>query len=389
MHKGLNAKTVWVSFVKNKISLFAALTIVMLMQPLAAAAQSPYAVLSASNGSGMPGAANINISVSLSSFDGAEVSAVNFDLNYDSSRLSLSNEDITAGPAASSAGKTVSGNIIAPGTARVIIFGTNQTPILDGVIVNFSFDVLPGATPGTTSLTLSNTAASSPDADPVSVNTSNGTFTVLAPPATNTPTSTATRTATATSTSTSPPADTATATPTTSGASPTPSRTPRPSNTPSSGATNTSAPAATATNTNTASAGSDGTPEQTPSPTSTGSPPVEDSSTESPESDEKTLATDLESSIAATGTAYMQIEDAVAATGTALAQTDPGPVPAPSEGNPSIFAWIGGQTDILLLGGLGLVAMLAAAAFLARYMLRRRSMNEEDPDSTQPTQPVG
>jgi hypothetical protein len=367
---------------KIKIAAFILLIGLLLILPQPSQAQSPYAVLSAGSGSGLPGATNVNITVSLSSFDGAEVSAVNFDLNYDSSRLLATG--VTTGAAASSAEKSASGNLISPGTYRVIVLGNNQYIIPNGVIANLSFDVLPGAAPGTTSLSFSNSAASSPEAEPVPLNSSNGSFTVLAPPATNTPPNTATFTPTSTNTATT--AASATASATSSGASPTPSHTPQPSDTPSAGATNTSAPANTAT---LAPSSTDTPTTETtepvatsdPSGTASSSPQASEALTATPQ--EKSLAMDLASSIAATGTAYASLEGAVAATATSLAlsaQAQTGSLNQAAESQ----GWLQGQTGLVLFGGLG-VGLLIAASLIYRVWKRRSKSGDEDTESTQPS----
>lgn len=214
------------------------------LAPARAAAQGGSATLSAGSGSGQPGQ-SVTIPISLTSQGGAQVAGVNFDLNFDEKRLSVSS--VTAGSAATAAGKSVSSSEPSPGKLRVIVFGVNQNVIGSGTIVNITFSILGSAAPGTVNLTFSNTAATDPSGNSVPVNTQAGSVTVNAPPATATPPPTAT----------SPP--TATAPPTNT---PAPTDTPRP--------TSTSAPGATATHTPTPGSGTGPQPTATHTPAPSG-----------------------------------------------------------------------------------------------------------------------
>jgi hypothetical protein len=95
------------------------------------------------------------------------------------------------------------------------------------------------------------------------------------------------------------------------------------------------------------------------------------------------MAVDLESSIAATGTAYASIEDAVAATATSLALSVQAPAGTMSQTGGS-QGWIQGQTGVVLFGGLG-VFVLVAGVLIYRFVQRQRAMRDEDTESTQPT----
>ena len=104
------------------------------------------ASLSVGSGSGLPGATNISIPVSLASLGGAQVTGLNFDLSFNSSRLSVGS--VTIGSAASSAGKSLSWSQPAANRIRVIIVGFNATAIPDGTVAVVSINVLGGARGG-------------------------------------------------------------------------------------------------------------------------------------------------------------------------------------------------------------------------------------------------
>jgi hypothetical protein len=75
--------------------------------------------------------------------------------------VSVSN--VTAGAAASSAGKDVSFSTLEAGKVRVIFAGLNQNVIPDGVIANVLLDVASSASGGEQPLTLSGVLLSDPD----------------------------------------------------------------------------------------------------------------------------------------------------------------------------------------------------------------------------------
>jgi hypothetical protein len=241
------------------------LGLMLLLAPATALAQSSGATLAAGSGSGSPGDAGISVSVSISSGSGVDVAGINFDLNYSSSSLEVAN--VSIGSAASGAGKLMSWSTPSTGKVRVIVFGLNQDSIPNGTIASISFNVKSSASAGTTSLDISNQAATDPQGTSVPLAASDGSFTVLAPPATAVPTNTAAPTATNTSANaTNEPQPTHTATalpsntpqpktgPSATATSQPPTRTPYPSSThPSSSTatptTSSNAPTATPTGT--------------------------------------------------------------------------------------------------------------------------------------------
>ena len=287
------------------------IAVLLLASVSSAAAQTPLAVLTASNGSGDPGENGINVSVSLSSQGGAEVSIVNFDLNFDSNRLSVAS--ITIGSAASNAGKAFIPSQPSPGVVRVIIWDPELDPeiIANGTLANVSFNVLGGAASGPSDLILTGVTVGDLDVQAVPHSVNNGTFTVIASPTdtpvpSNTPTPSNTLTPTITQV---PPTPTYSATP---GPSPTASLTPTPSNTSPPTATNTPGPSPTA------STNPSGT--LTPSATTTSTATGQATTTRTPTSEGAGEGLELKGAAAATGTALSEFEGAVAETSTALAE---------------------------------------------------------------------
>src|SRR3990172_8199261 len=242
------------SLMKLRTALAVALGILLLGIPYGSSAQTPNADLDVGDGSGLPGATGVSVSVDLTSHDGAGVVSLNFTLNYDDTQLSVS--DVGLGSAASSADKAL-GSSLGSGTIDVIIFditGPDLEPIDNGSVAVVTFNVLPSASPGDYTLTLSGVTLSDASGTEIASNPSNGTFTVLAPAATDTPTETPTDTLTPTRTL--PPTSTGSAAPTNTRAA---SRTP--TLTVSAGPTNTRIPSRTPTITR--------TPTRTVSPTRT------------------------------------------------------------------------------------------------------------------------
>jgi hypothetical protein len=344
------------------------LALVLLVLPLGASAQSPSGLLSAGDASGLPGATNVAVTISLDSQGGAEIAGVNFDLTFDDARLDVS--DVVIGSAAADAGKVLGWSQPSSNRIRVIIYAVaNQNVIDDGAVAVVRFNVLGGAVPGDSELNLTNAAAGDPDANPVDLSLSDGTFSVLAPPSTNTPTATRTPTPTRTATRTRTPTRTRTITrtptETPTGPTPTRTRTPRDTSTRTRTATWTpGTPTLTATGTATASPGI----LPTTAPASQAAQPSTPSETPWPEG---YFPPEVETAAAATGTALAEFDAAVAGTATALAV---GAQPVPPEDGGSLLpgSWLGEWTLVLLVGGAALVAGLGAL-ILGFVVLRRRS----------------
>lgn len=340
----------------------------LLALPVGVAAQSG-ASLSVGNASGLPGAVSISVPVNLSSGGGAQIAGLSFTLTFDSSRLAFAS--CADGPSADAALKDAACNPQGASAVRVIIFGLNQNAIPDGTVVYVRFNVLSGATPGTSALTPSNLAATDPSGNPVTIGGSDGYFEVLAPPATNTlaPTATPTtsRTPSPTATSSGP---TSTRTPT---STKTPTRTPG-------GPTNTLAPTSTvalATPTRTSTITRAPSESQTLTPVGTAasampSPAVAatQGSGEQAEATQTaqvaTAVAEFEGAVAATATALADFEAAVRATATALAEGESPPPPGSGEIPPQLFS------GALLWLGSGALAVVALGALIAFILLRRR-----------------
>jgi len=345
---------------KLRTAFAVALGILLLGIPYGSSAQTPNADLDVGDGSGLPGDTGISVAVSLASHDGALVSGANFDLGYDSSRLSVSG--VNTGEAAAAANKDATSLVLSDNPLHVIVAGLNANVIGDGVIAYVIFDVLPGAASGTFDLTLSNVALTDPGGVGVASNPSNGSFEVLAPAATDTPTETPTDTLTPTRTL--PPTSTGSAAPTNTRAA---SRTP--TLTVSAGPTNTRIPSRTPTITRTPTRTVSPTRTKYVSPTPTGTitpaTPTPDITASGTVVAIATLTPTPEGGnfidlrgVAGTQTAEAGIELAVAATATALAEAGGG---GPTNDLVSaVLDWVLQNATWLMLGGLGLGAIVIA-----------------------------
>ena len=123
------------------VAVFAAMAL-----PLAAA------TLSAGSGSTSPGG-SLEIVVTFKA-EGAQVTGVNFNLEYDSSALYISARE---GAAASAASKGVNCNELSPGKISYVVAALNQNVIGDGALVMLSVQVKNNAS-GSYTLKLSNVA---------------------------------------------------------------------------------------------------------------------------------------------------------------------------------------------------------------------------------------
>jgi len=98
-----------------------------------------------------------------------EISAIQFDLNFDSSIVDFKNVEISA--TAKQADKTLAFNELEPGLVRVIIYGINQNLLFKGSVSKFTFNLL--VHPWTIkkpNIVLSGVVASSPQAELVPLN---------------------------------------------------------------------------------------------------------------------------------------------------------------------------------------------------------------------------
>jgi uncharacterized protein (TIGR03437 family) len=141
--------------------------------PLFLVAASYAAELSLPAQPAAPGS-SLPIAVAFASQSGS-VTAIQFDLQYDSVNLSLS---VTVGAAARAAAKSLSFWDLAPGQRRFVIGGLNQNPLADGVLANLFANVTSTAPAGAYALKLLNVVASGPSAQAVAVQTVDGAVTV-------------------------------------------------------------------------------------------------------------------------------------------------------------------------------------------------------------------
>lgn len=291
-------------------------------------AQSPTVVISAGSGSGPAGDNGVVIAVSLANMDGSEVTGVNFDLSFDAGRVSI--DTVTKGSAPNMSSKLLSYSEPSSGVVRVIVFGVDSDIFIgDGTVANISFDISGAASPGTFTLGLSNVTVTDGTGSEIPSSTSNGSFTVLAPTATNTPVPTNTNTATPTDTpeptDTSEPTATGTSGPTSTSAPPTVTRTP----TKTSAAPTATSGGPTATPSRTSSPTPTHTPGPSSTPTATAAPsttPTGTPATATPEGTGESKGdqgAELELAVEATGTAIAALDDAVAQTATALVTPAP------------------------------------------------------------------
>ncbi len=120
-----------------------ALSLWFLAALLVAAGEAHSATLTAGQGSGLPGAADVPVSISLAAAAGQQVAALQFDLLFSSSVLSL--PQVSVGAAAQAAGKSVSQSVVRSGRVRVIVAGLNQNAIADGIVAEAHFSIAAAA----------------------------------------------------------------------------------------------------------------------------------------------------------------------------------------------------------------------------------------------------
>jgi len=144
----------------TRISLICWVTLVLL-STIAVTNESLAATVTVATGTYIPGQTEVALPVSLDSAAGEEVCAAQFDLLFNSSVLTM--QGVTAGSAATAAGKQLSSSTISPGRIRVIVAGLNQNVIGDGVIATVRFAVVSGTPGGIQPVTLSGVLLSDPD----------------------------------------------------------------------------------------------------------------------------------------------------------------------------------------------------------------------------------
>lgn len=104
---------------------------------------------------------------------GSSISAVQFDVQYDSSQMSLA---AVPGDAARNANKNLYVVDIAAGRERFLIVGLNQTPLSDGVLVNLFAIFKPNVPPGSYTVSFSAVSASDQSGSAVTMGSANSTL---------------------------------------------------------------------------------------------------------------------------------------------------------------------------------------------------------------------
>jgi hypothetical protein len=98
---------------------------------------------------------------------GAQVAAMQFDVLYDPSALSLVSAQ--AGSADTLAGKVLDFNTVSPGDTIFVIFGGNQNVMGDGSVADLKFQVSLNAPAGPYNLSLSGILGADPNANAVTI----------------------------------------------------------------------------------------------------------------------------------------------------------------------------------------------------------------------------
>jgi hypothetical protein len=132
------------------------------------------ALLTAGQATGNPGTMGVAVPITLETAAGEAVAALNFDLQYDESKLSVA--DVTLGAAAQAADKVIVSGLPETDIVRVIIYGENQNSIGDGVVANIVFNVSASAAPEMIPLTFTDAVAASPEAIAIELQTAPGSF---------------------------------------------------------------------------------------------------------------------------------------------------------------------------------------------------------------------
>lgn len=114
------------------------------------------------SGAGSPGS-TVSLNISLNS-SGAQPAAMQWTLSY--SAAQISSIAVTAGPAATNAGKTVSCNQAAPGSMTCVLFGLNQSTVANGVVAVAAVTIA-NTTSTSTVISMSNGVASTGSGSPL------------------------------------------------------------------------------------------------------------------------------------------------------------------------------------------------------------------------------
>ena len=134
------------------------------------------ATLTVSSNTGASGEKDIPIAIDLISDPGENVSCFNFDLKFDPLRLSF--KEVTIGPQAAEAEKSVSYGQPDPDKVTILVFGLNQYIIENGTVLNFRFNILNNAPIGKAELIITDLSISDQNGNSLQVSAENGSITV-------------------------------------------------------------------------------------------------------------------------------------------------------------------------------------------------------------------
>jgi len=148
---------------------------------LAASAAAATPSLSLSSASGAPGS-TVTLDVSLNSVGSPLPAAVQWDLTYSTSDLSLvTGTYYGTGAAGSGAGKVADCNSISAGDVRCIVSGIDTTAFGSGVVATLTFQIAAGTTDTSTPVSLVSPAASDGNANALAISASGATVTITQP----------------------------------------------------------------------------------------------------------------------------------------------------------------------------------------------------------------
>lgn len=137
---------------------------------LAAACALGQDAMSLSSGSAAPGGA-VSLNLSLNAAPGSEPAALEWTFGYAATDFTAVN--VTAGPAAVAAGKSVSCRG-GSGSYKCLLFGLNSTALTSGVVAIATFTVSPTATGKATTIQVINSSGATISSSPVNVAATSG-----------------------------------------------------------------------------------------------------------------------------------------------------------------------------------------------------------------------
>lgn len=144
----------------------ASIAAIILVVTFAGAARG--AVLYLGYGFGDDAGHNAVLPMTLDCDTGEEVAALQCELVFDSRVLTFVN--VTAGPAATAAGKTVFSNQVRPGRIRCIVAGLNRAAIPDGEVLSVEFSIAEGTPDDAYYVDIEKAILSDPDGQEVHAN---------------------------------------------------------------------------------------------------------------------------------------------------------------------------------------------------------------------------